>query len=27
LLRHRPKASEIGDFDHHLDDLVNKDNG
>jgi hypothetical protein len=25
LLRHRPKASEIGDFDHHLDDLVNKD--
>jgi calcineurin-like phosphoesterase family protein len=27
LLRHRPKMSEIGDFDHHLDDLINKDNG
>ena len=27
LLRHRPKVSEIGDYDHHLDDIVNKDNG
>lgn len=25
LLRHRPKMSEIGDFDHHLDDILNKD--
>lgn len=27
LLRHRPKVSEIGDYDHHLDDIQNKDNG
>jgi calcineurin-like phosphoesterase family protein len=27
LLRHRPKKSEIGDYDHHLDDIQNKDNG
>lgn len=25
LLRHRPKMSELGDYDHHLDDIVNKD--
>jgi hypothetical protein len=27
LLRHRPKVSEIGDYDHHLDNIKNKDNG
>jgi calcineurin-like phosphoesterase family protein len=27
LLRHRPKVSEVGDYDHHLDDIQNKDNG
>lgn len=27
LLRHRPKVSEIGDYDHHLDNIQNKDNG
>jgi calcineurin-like phosphoesterase family protein len=27
LLRNRPKVSEIGDFDHHLDELQNKDKG
>jgi len=27
LLRNRPKVSEIGDHDHHLDDIQNKDNG
>jgi calcineurin-like phosphoesterase family protein len=25
LLRHRPKMSEIGEYDHHLDEIVNKD--
>jgi calcineurin-like phosphoesterase family protein len=27
LLRNRPKVSEIGDYDHHLDELQNKDKG
>ena len=27
LLRNRPKVSEIGDYDHHLDNLQNKDKG
>jgi len=27
LLRNRPKVSEIGDHDHHLDELQNKDKG
>ena len=27
LLRNRPKVSEVGDYDHHLDDIQNKDNG
>lgn len=27
LLRHRPKVSEIGEYDHHLDNIINKDNG
>jgi hypothetical protein len=27
LLRHRPKVSEIGDYDHHLDGMLNKDVG
>lgn len=25
LLRNRPKISEVGDYDHHLDDIQNKD--
>ena len=25
ILRNRPKVSELGDYDHHTDDLVNKD--
>jgi calcineurin-like phosphoesterase family protein len=27
LLRNRPKVSEIGEYDHHLDELQNKDKG
>jgi calcineurin-like phosphoesterase family protein len=27
LLKNRPIKSEIGDYDHHLDDIRNKDNG
>jgi calcineurin-like phosphoesterase family protein len=27
LLRNRPKVSEIGEYDHHLDNLQNKDKG
>ena len=27
LLRNRPKVSEIGEYDHHLDNIQNKDNG
>lgn len=27
LLRNRPKVSEISDYDHHLDNLQNKDKG
>ena len=25
LLRHRPKISEVGEYDHHLDNIQNKD--